>query len=145
MKENSIQHKLAFYTSLITAVLGVIGLILYITCANGGYYNDLSGVTIMWYVLSILGSLVLIYTGNRYGNDSVFRLLHVLVSALFALGLMWLVNARVFSFAILLGSDLEASNTAAYTRLYLSIASMGTMIVACVLNTIGGFARYKAE
>lgn len=145
MKEFLKKQRIAFYASLISALFGLVGVILYIACANGGYYNDLKIYIIALFAAAILGAVALIYIGEKYGNNSKWRLLHIVVVALFTITLMAILNARVFSFAILLGSDLEASNAEAYTRLYYSIASMISILLADISSIIGSFSKYIAE
>lgn len=145
MREFFKQQRTAFYASLISALFGITGVILYAICANGGYYNDLNMSIVALSILAILTVFLLIVIGEKLGNDSSWRILHVVVTALFMITLMLLIKSRVFSFAILLGSDLEASNIEAYTRLYFSIAAMISILLAAISSIVVSFSKYKSE
>lgn len=142
---NKNRYSSGFSATVAGAVLCVLGLVLYALGAVGGYYDDFSAVIAGTAVFGVALGFIPCILSKQIGNDSRWRLLQVAAAGLLMWALTQLLTDRVFSIAVLLGSDLEASNQEAYVRLYFSLGALGALLAAVIAQITACFLRIKGK
>jgi MFS family permease len=136
------KHGLNFVSSIVTSVFAVAAIIFYIIGASFfGYYNDFSPVMIFLITLGIVVCMASAVMTDKLGDKTIFSIMTIAASVLFAYALMSLAGARVYSIAVLLLSDLERDNVEGYYALYSSIGAMGLLTMGMISNIVTGFAH----
>ncbi|HJA67291.1 MAG TPA: hypothetical protein H9955_13475 [Candidatus Mediterraneibacter cottocaccae] len=136
------RHGFRFLSSIVTCVFAVLAMIAYIVGASYfGYYDDLN----MGIVLLIAAGAVLCMVSavmiDRTGKNTIPSLLTIAASVIMTAGLMLILSARVYSFAVLILSDLERDNVEGYYALYTSIGAAGLLTMGIISNMVTAFAR----
>ncbi len=140
---NSKKRKQHIILLCAACVLQIIGMGLYAGCSIGGYYNDFSALAICLSVISMgIGSYVLVIKSEK---DSRFRVLQIVAVGCTMGAFSKVLIDRVFSFAILLGSNLEATNQEAYVRLYISIGAMIAIFLSTIVQIVSCFTTAGKE
>ncbi|OUP85693.1 hypothetical protein B5F07_03200 [Lachnoclostridium sp. An169] len=136
------KHGFRFLSSIVTCVFAVLAVIAYIVGTSYfGYYDDLNlGIVLLIAAGAVLcmASAVLI---DRTGKNTVPSLLTIAASVLLTVSLMMILSARVYSFAVLILSDLERDNLEGYYALYTSIGAAGLLTMGIISNMVTAFVR----
>lgn len=125
---------------LLIVIISVIGSVLYAIGSVGGYYNDFSVLLPLLVLFGAAAHIAAMLLGDRFGAETRWRYLQVLGTGIFMTAAMLLLRERAFSFAILLGSDLEASNADAYAQVYPSLAAIIAFAAAAVCGILSAFS-----
>lgn len=92
-------------------------------------------------VVACMGNEILM---ERKGNLQILSVLTIVVSLLIVVPLMRIISARVYTFAILILSDLEKGNTDGYHALYWSMGAAGLFAAGLISNLIAGFVKARS-
>ncbi len=138
------KHGLRFGLSITMSVFLVLATLAYVIGIYAfGYYDDFNVLIPMLTVFAIILSVAVAILMEKKGNQEIFSLLTIAVSALIVVALMTLISARVYSFAILLLSDLEKDRVDGYRALYFSIGAAGLYMFGLICNFVAGFIGTK--
>ncbi|OZG64253.1 hypothetical protein [Bifidobacterium eulemuris] len=128
----------------LSALFSLAGTVVYIVNATGSYYGDFA------LLVPVLGlaTLVLIVApivletvvGDRQWIDACYPIAGVLGIA----AMVQYIAARAESVALILGSSLEAGNTAAHQALYTAFAGIACYLLAVVAVCAAGFFNRAA-
>lgn len=134
------QHGLRFILSTVTAVNVLAAIAAYITGTSYfTYYGDLNPIIL---ILTVAGAVLCIASSvmaDKTDKMLIPSMMTIAASLLLAVSLMMIIDARVYSFAVLMLSDLERDNVEGYYALYCSIGAMGLISIAILINFIAAF------
>lgn len=135
-----------FWLNCVTAALAVIAIVAYIIGAVGfAYYDDLNGVILAIGAAAVAASVCNGLLTRKLGQNVIFSVLGVLIGAALAACTMMIAEARVYSIAVLLFSELEKDNVEGYNALYCSLAAMGLFLAAAGCNIASNFCGVKTR
>ena len=135
-----------FWLCIIAAVLTVAALTAYIVGAVGfAYYDDLNGVIIAIAAVAAVASVCTALLKCSMGDRTVLSILGLAVGAAMAACTMLIADARVYSIAVLLFSELEKDNVEGYNALYCSLAAMALFLVAALCNVASNFCAARVK
>lgn len=138
-----------FYFTLLTTVLNLAALVLYAVSVSVTVSQEVNvSLNIRCMALLVLGILGNVFTlavsGKReYRPWMDYTFLFIAVFLAFAL--MLCLKDRIYSIAVLLGSELYSTDIQAYTQLYEAIGAMGVMLAAVITNCAGGFMTFQKQ
>lgn len=135
----------AFWLSAITVVALLLAAALYLAGAVGGYYDDADALIVVMLVLAILGTATITFVYEKFRPVTAVQMANTVVVALCMGAFVMLISDRVLSIGFLLFSELGSENPNAYSCLYLSLAAMAFMLVACITSVVSGFFRYRRD
>lgn len=135
-----------FWLSGMTAVLAIVALAAYIVGAVGfAYYDDLNMLIVL---IGAIGAAAALGSGvlqRKLGEKLPLSLLGLAAGAAMAICTMLIADARVYSIAVLLFSELEKDNVEGYRALYCSLAAMGLFLVAAGCNVASNFCAPRVK
>lgn len=143
MKDLIKKAGVASWLNIATAVLTLIGAILFIaTNATQGYSVLNGGAGIAVLVIAIFTALGCTYSELRFGNqNAITAILRLVTLALLCIGFGVLISDRVGIASSLLTWD--SANTVAWGALYSSIACIVFVIISVILLIVTGFMDSK--
>lgn len=148
MKTNNALQKNGFHFGLnvIAAVLTVLAMAAYVVGASVfSYYDDLNVVVLLLAAMGAVAALLAATIAKRTGDTLLTALLGIVASVLLTACIMLIVEARVYSFAVLMLSDLERDNVDGYHALYSSMAAVGTLLASVGCIVASGFVSAKKK
>lgn len=132
-----------FYCSVLVFILGIICVALYCVNAATDYYGDTKSVVVLISVIAIVTCLTTIILGEFADTNPILAkfadILAVAVPVLTLIAGMLFLNDRVYSYAIIYGSDLENGNEAALFAAGQSIIAIVLYIVTAILAAVAAF------
>lgn len=138
-----------FYFSVLSVLVGIAAVILYVVNSGHSYFDTgtLNSLIVFLSVLAI-GLEVVVIVGSEFKrankiDDIVIDVLIIAVIALMTLAFMFFVNDRVYSIAIVLGSDLEAGNTSATEAIYQAIVGFVLYAVSIIFGIVAAFFNIR--
>lgn len=137
----------SFYITLISVILAVAGLVVYNLDAQLAYYAEFANQTIIYLTIGaiVAGVVAILFAQFKASEKGVLKVIvdiaRVALSVLLVTALMLYLNDRVYHFAIVLGSDLEKGNTAAFDAVYHSIAGIVVYAVGFVAALFASFGK----
>lgn len=135
-----------FWLSGIVAVLAVVALVAYIIGAVGfAYYDDLNAVIVAIGAAAAVASVGNGVLTRKLGEKTLLSVLGLAIGAALAACAMMIVEARVYSVAVLLFSELEKDNVEGYNALYCSLAAVGLLLVAAGCNVASNFCAARVK
>lgn len=152
MKDFFKKQWIAFYASIVAVIMALVSMILYgVNASNDYYIGRGSFVDALVFVFTILAILLIaarvvlseLMDGNKivkYACDGAILVACVFIASAF----MCFVSQRVYDIGIVLGSDLEAGNDAAYSAVMQSIAGFvlyGITLLIAVVSAFFGVTR----
>lgn len=138
-----------FYCSALVFILGIVCVALYSANAATDYYGDTKSVVILMSVIAVIACLASIIFGELAEKSSalakVADILAVAVPVLILIAGMLFLNDRVYSYAIIYGSDLENGNAAAQSAAAQSIVAIALYIVTAVIAAVSAFFAMRRD
>lgn len=138
-----------FYFSVLSVLVGIAAVILYVVNSGHSYFDTgtLNSLIVFLSVLAI-GLEVVVIVGSEFKranriDDVVIDVLIIAVIALMTLAFMFFVNDRVYSIAIVLGSDLEAGNASATEAIYQAIVGFVLYAVSIIFGIVAAFFNIR--
>lgn len=129
---------------LLLTILGLIFYFISVSVTVSQEVNVVFNPLILVFLLLGIGFAILsLVLANIKSNFFLNDYLSILVATFLTLGMILVLADRVYSMAILLGSDLYVSDTQAYTQLYLALASLIFLFLGVVLNAVSGFFSFR--
>lgn len=137
---------IARYFGLISAVAGIVALVIYIINSNLDYYNNLSVWVIVCNVLAILGGCVLFFFSEKIGESAVAStLIEAVLVALLAVCVIVTISDRALSFAYIWFSDLDKGNADAVFALNQYVVCLAFYVVGLAAAIAAGFLELKKD
>lgn len=138
-KKNRV-HGLRFILSMITIGFVIAGLAAYTVGATYfAYYQDFNPDILTVAAGGAILCAVSAVLADKKTSVLIPSLLSIAASVLFAASTMMIINARVYSFAVLMLSDLERDNLDGYYALYSSIGGAGLITVGILIHFVTVF------
>lgn len=134
------EHGLRFILSVVTAVSVLAAIAAYtIGASYFTYYGDLNPIIL---ILAVAGAVLCIASSvmaDKTERILIPSLMTIAASLMLAVSLMLIIDSRVYSFAVLMLSDLERDNVEGYYALYCSIGALGLISIAILVNFVAAF------
>lgn len=136
------KHGIRFVLSVVTAVSVLAAIVAYtIGASYFAYYGDLNP-----FILILAGGGAVLCVASSFMADKTDKILipslmTIASSLTLAVSLMMIIDARVYSFAVLMLSDLERDNMEGYYALYCSIGALGLLSIAILVNFVIAFLQ----
>lgn len=143
------KHGAHFWLNCVSACLVVLAATAYYIGAEVfGYYDDLNITILLLMTASIIGAVTCAILPPKFGDKLYLSLVGLSVGVLLVACVMMIADARVYSIAVLLFSELERDNVEGYHALYSSLAAMGLLLGGVICNVASNFCganHTKAE
>lgn len=136
------KHGFRFLSGVSTCCFAVLAVISYcIGAACFGYYSDLNPLLPLLTLAAVAGCMASAFLADKKGDKTIYSLLTLVVTVILAVCVAVIAGARVYSFAVLLLSDLERDNIEGYYALYCSIGAMGLYMLGIFSNIVTSFTH----
>lgn len=138
------KHGVHFWLNCVTVCLVVLAAVAYYIGAEVfGYYDDLSITILLLMAASAIGAVACAILPDKFGDKIYFSLGGLVIGVLLVVCVMMIADARVYSIAVLLFSELERDNVEGYNALYSSLAAMGLLLGGVICNVVSNFCGAK--
>lgn len=138
-----------FYTSILVIILTIVCAALYSVNAATEYYSDTKSIVVVLSVIAVIACLASIIFGEFAEKSPILAkiadILAVAVPVLVLIAGMLFLSDRVYSYAIIYGSDLENGNEAAQSAAGQSLVAVILYIVTALLAVVSAFFAVRKE
>lgn len=133
------------WIALISAVLNIIGIILYIINSRLNYFNNLSAIVIVLLVFATLleAAIPFVFKENQY--TWLCLLVQGASVAMAVSAIMISISSRILSIAVVWGSSLEAGNLEANFAVNQFAVLAAFLITSVILTIVSGFGNYQKQ
>lgn len=135
-----------YYLTICIALINLISLILYIVSVSTTVSQEVNVImntqVLILLIVAIVFEVICGSLALFIKCKTIIDYAFLVEAILLTIALMIILNDRIYSIGILLGSDLYATDKQAYTQLYIALSSIGVLFASIILNCVTGFMSY---